>query len=52
MPIPDFQSIMLPFLTELQDGKERAVRELTAVLADQFKLIDAERQELLPSGEL
>jgi restriction system protein len=52
MPIPDLQSIMLPFLTELQDGKERAVRELTAVLTDQFKLIDAERQELLPSGEL
>lgn len=51
MPIPDFQSIMLPFLTELQDGKERAVREVTAVLADQFKLTDAERQELLPSGE-
>jgi restriction system protein len=51
MPIPDFQSIMLPFLTELRDGKERAVRELTAVLADQFKLTDTERAELLPSGE-
>lgn len=51
MPIPDFQSIMLPFLIELRDGKERAVREVTAVLADQFKLTDAERQELLPSGE-
>ena len=51
MPIPDFQSVMLPFLAELQDGRERAVRELTAVLADRFKLTDAERQELLPSGE-
>jgi len=51
MPIPDFQSIMLPFLTELRDGRERAVRELTAVLADQFKLTETERQELLPSGE-
>lgn len=51
MPIPDFQSIMLPFLTELRDGRERAVRELAAVLADHFKLTETERQELLPSGE-
>lgn len=50
MPVPDFQSIMLPFLTELSDGRERAMRDLTAVLADHFHLSDAERQELLPSG--
>jgi len=51
MPVPDFQSIMMPFLTELADGRERAVREVTAVLADYFRLTDTERQEMLPSGE-
>src|SRR4051794_40956088 len=51
MSIPDFQSIMLPFLTELQNGQERTMRDLTAVLAHHFELTDAERQEPLPSGD-
>jgi restriction system protein len=42
---------MLPFLEALQDGQERTMRELTELLAGQFKLTDAERQELLPSGQ-
>jgi len=28
MPVPDFQSIMLPFLRELKDERERVVREV------------------------
>jgi restriction system protein len=51
MPIPDFQSIMLPFLLELRDGQERAVREVASALAEHFHLTEAERQVLLPSGE-
>ncbi|MCZ2343478.1 MAG: restriction endonuclease [Bacteroidales bacterium] len=51
MPIPDFQSIMLPFLVELRDGQERSIRDLTNILADRFQLTAIERQELLPSGE-
>ena len=51
MPIPDFQSVMLPFLEILQDGKERIMRELTEALAVRFGLTDEERQELLPSGQ-
>lgn len=51
MPVPDFQSIMLPFLMELRDGQERAVRELTGVLSEHFQLTEADRQQLLPSGE-
>lgn len=51
MAVPDFQSVMLPFLETLQDGKERTMRELTETLAVHFKLTDEERQELLPSGQ-
>lgn len=41
---------MLPFLDSLKDGQERTMRELTEMLAQHFKLSDAERQEHLPSG--
>ena len=51
MAIPDFQSVMLPFLETLRDGKERIMRELTEALAVRFGLTDEERQELLPSGQ-
>src|SRR3954453_10644917 len=51
MPVPDFQTLMLPLLEALSDGQERLVREVTASLADRFKLTDEERQEKLPSGE-
>lgn len=50
MPIPDFQSIMLPLLQQVSDGKEYRYRELIEILAQQFKLSDAERNELLASG--
>ena len=50
MAIPDFQSVMLPILETLQDGKERTMRELTEQLALRFKLTEEERQEHLPSG--
>ena len=51
MAVPDFQSIMLPFLESLQDGQERTMREVTEALAVRLKLTDEERQELLPSGQ-
>lgn len=50
MAVPDFQTIMLPFLKELSDGKERVMRELTGTLGDRFQLTESERQEMLPSG--
>ncbi len=50
MAVPDFQSVMLPFLEALQDGRERTMRELTEALAVRFKLTDKERQEHLASG--
>jgi restriction system protein len=50
MAVPDFQSVMLPFLEALQDGQERTMRELTEMLAQRFKLTDKDRQEHLSSG--
>lgn len=50
MAVPDFQSVMLPFLETLQDGKQRSMRDLTAALAIHFQLTEAQLQEHLPSG--
>ena len=50
MAIPDYQSVMLPLLRYAADGQEHSVREAIEVLADQFRLTDEERKELLPSG--
>jgi len=49
--IPDFQSVMLPLIETLADGQERTMRALTDLLAGRFGLTEAERQELLPSGQ-
>jgi len=50
MPIPDYQTLMLPLLTIAGDGKVHTKREALSVLAEQFKLTEDERKELLPSG--
>jgi restriction system protein len=51
MPIPDYQTLMLPLLISLKDGKEHNVRELIKFLSNQFELSEEERNELLPSGK-
>jgi restriction system protein len=50
MPIPDYQSIMLPLLKMAGDGKEHRIRDAINDLAAQFGLSEQERKELLPSG--
>ncbi len=50
MPIPDYQTVMLPLLKLTSDGKEHQIRDAVNALADQFQLTDAERKETLPSG--
>jgi restriction system protein len=50
MPIPDFQSLMLPLLQYASDGREHSLRESIDKLAEQFHLTREERNELLPSG--
>jgi restriction system protein len=51
MPVPDFQTIMLPFLRLLKDSKEYAIRDTVELLADEFNLSESERREMLPSGQ-
>jgi restriction system protein len=50
MAIPDYQTVMLPLLSLVADGKEHQIRDATNALAQQFRLTDAERKEMLPSG--
>ena len=50
MPIPDFQSIMLPFLKFLADKNEKSNQEIHDGLTDLFKLSQEEVNQLLPSG--
>ena len=51
MAIPDYQTCMLPFLRFLGDSKEHSLREAEESLSETFNLSDAERTELLPSGQ-
>ncbi|WP_026262555.1 restriction endonuclease [Spirosoma panaciterrae] len=51
MPIPDYQSIMLPLLKLVADGGEYKLTNLVDTLGNQFGLTDEERAELLPSGQ-
>jgi restriction system protein len=50
MPIPDFQTIMLPIIQFLADGKEHPSAETISFLADSFKLTPEERSEMLAIG--
>ncbi|NQT74272.1 MAG: restriction endonuclease [Chloroflexi bacterium] len=50
MPIPDYQSIMLPLLKLLSDEQEHSLREVTDKLGNEFHLTEDEYKELLPSG--
>ena len=50
MPIPDFQTLMRPFLRFASDGNEHAMSEAREALAEQFRLTVEERTALLPSG--
>jgi restriction system protein len=49
VPIPDYQSIMLPLLKLAADGQEHLFKTTVEELADQFGLSADERQQLLPS---
>jgi restriction system protein len=49
MPIPDYQTLMLPLLKIAGGGKVQTNREARDILAEQFKLTEDERKELLPS---
>jgi restriction system protein len=50
MPIPDFQTVMLPLLKFCKDGQEHTLRQAIESLSSYFKLSVEERQQMLPSG--
>lgn len=50
MPIPDYQTAMLPLLRLAADGAEHRFRDAIDRLSQEFSLTDAERSEMLPSG--
>ena len=50
MPIPDFQSTMLPLLELLADGNSQSNRDVVEALASKFHLTEEEKNEMLPSG--
>src|SRR6202035_2748562 len=51
MSIPDYQTCMLHLLRLASDGAEHTLKDVVPALADIFQLTDAERTELLPSGQ-
>lgn len=50
MAIPDYQTLMLPVLLSVQDGKEHQVQEIYNQIASSFNLSEDERNQKLPSG--
>src|ERR1700738_5162998 len=51
MPIPDYQTCMLHLLRSASNGAEHTLKDAVPAHADIFQLTDAERTELLPSGQ-
>ena len=51
MPIPDYQSCMLPLLRYAADGREHALKDAVEALAEKFRLTKSERSQYLPSGQ-
>jgi len=51
VPIPDYQSIMLPLLRLASDGETHRFRSAVEKLGEEFGLSSEERRELLPSGK-
>jgi len=51
MPIPDYQSLMRPLLAFASDGCEKNINDAIKGIADQLKLTEDERHQLLPSGK-
>ncbi|NPV86725.1 MAG: restriction endonuclease [Anaerolineae bacterium] len=50
MPIPDYEDLMLPFLSVIQDGNIHLLSDIKTKLVSQFGLSSAELSERLPAG--
>jgi len=51
MPIPGFESFMLPLLRVVEDGADHPVTEVRERIAREMRLTEGDRAELLPSGK-
>lgn len=49
MAIPDYQTLMLPVLELLKDGKPIKLSDMVVIMSDKFNLTEEERNEWLPS---
>ena len=50
MAIPDFQTLLLPVLDLLSDGKLLPVKQVALMMSDRLKLSDEEKTARIPSG--
>jgi restriction system protein len=48
--IPDYETLMLPILKNLSDGKTWRTREIVARMGEEFDLSKDEMREMIPSG--
>lgn len=51
MAVPDYQSLMLPLLKYAGDGEEYKIRDAIEHLAEELRLSEEEKRELLPSAQ-
>ena len=51
MPIPDFQTLMLPVLKFASANDEHSLREAVDYLENEFSLTDEEKRQTIPSGK-
>lgn len=50
MAVPEFQTLMLPYLSYIRDGNEHSIAEMMEFLAKTFDLTSDELEERIPSG--
>jgi Mrr N-terminal domain/Protein of unknown function DUF262 len=51
MPVPDFQTLMLPLLKLAADGEQHTSADAVESLAEQFQLSEEDRAQLLQNGQ-
>ena len=51
MPVPDYQTLMLPTLKTLADGGQSSLVGVTEAVGDAVGLTKEDREEMLPSGK-
>ncbi len=51
MPVPDFQTIMLPLLQLVSDDHEHSIQEAVSAVAQMLNLSEQERTQVYPNGK-